>query len=56
MRIKASGESFDGIDLLEFDSIIESIFQEEVEQEIVVNLPEEFISSTNKITPCSKGS
>ena len=37
-------ELIDGIDLLEFDSIIESIFpQEEVEEEIVVNLPEEFV-------------
>ena len=42
-------ELVDGIDLLEFDSIIESIFpQEEVEEEIVVNLPEEFISLANK--------
>ena len=42
-------ELIDGIDLLEFDSIIESIFpQEEVEEEIVVNLPEEFVSLANK--------
>tara|TARA_A100001391_G_scaffold79427_1_gene51546 strand:- start:244 stop:1203 length:960 start_codon:yes stop_codon:yes gene_type:complete len=42
-------ELVDGIDLLEFDSIIESIFpQEELEEEIVVNLPEEFVSLANK--------
>lgn len=39
----------DGIDLLEFDSIIESIFpQEQLEEEIVVDLPSEFISLANK--------